>query len=134
MTRHSAGMSRTILAFAVALFCLGVQVSAALGPNSQLLLRSPSVAPRAAASTGNLLHLKGGFEPQCGRRLRIALCAWESLHSIAVSRRSHHFPSCDCFPIVPRRHTHMAITHASRPQVGGVAPHVTELAAGLARR
>ena len=37
-------------------------------------------------------------------------------------------------PIVLRRHTHMAITHASRPQVGGVAPHVTELAAGLARR
>jgi hypothetical protein len=93
MARHSAGASRAILALAVASLCLCVQVSAALGPNSQLLLRSPSVAPRAAASSGSLLQLKGGFEPQCGRRLRIALCAWESLHSIAVSRRSHHFPS-----------------------------------------
>ena len=35
-----------------------------------------------------ILRLKGGEgeakNPECGKRLRIALCAWESLHSIAV--------------------------------------------------
>lgn len=52
--------------------------------------------PIAQIPTSNTaLRLRGGGG------LRIAICAWESLHSIPV---------------------------------GGVAPHVTEIAAGLARR
>jgi glycosyltransferase involved in cell wall biosynthesis len=59
-------------------------------PNGHLPVRKTFLGPR------EMNRLRGGAQS-----MTIALCAWESLHSIAV---------------------------------GGVAPHVTELAAGLVRR
>ena len=79
----------TALSLAAALLVLTVDSTV---PGHLPVLRA---RPKAPLPKAGLSRLRGGGS------MKIALCAWESLHSIAV---------------------------------GGVAPHVTELAAGLCRR
>eukprot|EP00802_Teleaulax_amphioxeia_P010088 Tamp_10113.p1 GENE.Tamp_10113~~Tamp_10113.p1 ORF type:complete len:469 (-),score=121.28 Tamp_10113:675-1937(-) len=63
---------------------------------SRLLLKGKASQPRAEKHVLEMERLRGG-----DGHMKIAMCSWESLHTIGV---------------------------------GGVAPHVTELAAGLQRR